>query len=221
MNRMAPAGVTVHVARLSRTREPARLTQEVLKQTNGDLPRAAASLKPLRPDVVVFAHTLGSMLEGPAYDRELVQRMHEEAGCPALTTSLALLDAIQALHIRSLVIVAPYTADLTALERAYLRAAVPDVQVVHEHSLGLATGVVLADQPATLGYRAARAADRREADALFLSGTNWPTMEVIEPLEKDLGKPVLTANQVTLWGALKQLGINNRTAPGLLFHQGQ
>ena len=37
-----------------------------------------------------------------------------------------------------------------------------------------------------------------EADCVFLSCTNWRAIEAIEPLEQDLGLPVISSNQVTL-----------------------
>jgi maleate isomerase len=51
-----------------------------------------------------------------------------------------------------------------------------------------------------------RAADNPAAEALFISCTNVPTYDLIEPLEQALGKPVLTANQVTMWAALRAMG---------------
>jgi maleate isomerase len=51
-----------------------------------------------------------------------------------------------------------------------------------------------------------RSVDRKDADAMFISCTNLPTYDIIEPLERALGKPVLTANQVTMWAALRVLG---------------
>jgi maleate isomerase len=51
-----------------------------------------------------------------------------------------------------------------------------------------------------------RAVDRPEAEALFISCTNLPTYDIIEPLEQALGKPVLTANQVTMWASLRAIG---------------
>ena len=41
---------------------------------------------------------------------------------------------------------------------------------------------------------------------MFVSCTNLPTYDVIAPLERELGKPVLTANQVTMWAALRVAG---------------
>jgi maleate isomerase len=56
-----------------------------------------------------------------------------------------------------------------------------------------------------------READRPEAEAIFVSCTNLPTYDLIAPLEAELGKPVVTANQVTMWASMRVLG---RTAVG-------
>jgi maleate isomerase len=52
----------------------------------------------------------------------------------------------------------------------------------------------------------ARRAVRGAADALFISCTNLPTYDVIPQLEAELRIPVISANQVTMWAALRQLG---------------
>ena len=51
-----------------------------------------------------------------------------------------------------------------------------------------------------------RDADSPDAEAVFVSCTNLPTYDLIAPLEHELGKPVLTANQVTMWAALRVAG---------------
>ncbi len=52
----------------------------------------------------------------------------------------------------------------------------------------------------------ARQAVRDDADALFISCTNLPTYDVIPQLEAELRIPVISANQVTMWAALRRLG---------------
>ena len=47
-------------------------------------------------------------------------------------------------------------------------------------------------------------------EAVFVSCTNLPTYDVIAPLEAELGMPVLTANQVTMWAALRRVGPGRR-----------
>ena len=52
-----------------------------------------------------------------------------------------------------------------------------------------------------------RQADHPDAEAVFVSCTNLPTFHIIAALEEELGKPVLTANQVTAWAGLRRLGL--------------
>ena len=56
---------------------------------------------------------------------------------------------------------------------------------------------------------------------MFISCTGLHVDGLIEPLEHELGKPVLTSNQCGLWGSLRALGIPDQL-PGLgtLFQRG-
>ena len=52
----------------------------------------------------------------------------------------------------------------------------------------------------------AREANRADTQALVLSCTNLPTYDLIAPLERELRKPVISANQATMWAALRSIG---------------
>ena len=65
LGRMAPEGVSVHVTRMFRPRDVTGLDQSVLETTNQSLPQAAGAIAPLKPNVLVFAHTMGSIVAGP------------------------------------------------------------------------------------------------------------------------------------------------------------
>ena len=45
-----------------------------------------------------------------------------------------------------------------------------------------------------------------EADTVFLPGTAWRALDVVEELEQKLGKTVITVNQATIWLALRKVG---------------
>ena len=47
--------------------------------------------------------------------------------------------------------------------------------------------------------------DRPDADAIIMPGGNWPSMSIVELLERELGKPVLANNAVSLWAGLRLL----------------
>ena len=216
--RLAPEGVSVHASRLDRPPGvPGQLGRDVILQTNQDLPRAAAALIELQPDAVVFAHTAGSMLQGLSYDLELLKMLEDTVGCPAITTASAAVAALAASGVRRLALLTPYPEAMTRREQQFIEEALPGLRVVNQRSLGIDTGRAIGDLEPSVADRESRRVDTPEAEALFLSGTNWRTIEAIETLEADLGKPVYTANQVTMWATLAKLGIKARPGFGSLF----
>jgi maleate cis-trans isomerase len=52
------------------------------------------------------------------------------------------------------------------------------------------------------------AVDPREAEAVLFSGNGFRAIGAIAALEADLGRPVLRANQVAFWYALRQAGVH-------------
>jgi len=170
----------------------------------------------LDPDVVVYGCTSGSFLRGLSGNKELLRRM-EGAGCrTAGTTSEFLLDALHALDARTVAVATPYPDDMTEALVEFLESA--GFAVASARSLGM-TG-----DPKTVGrdevLELALAADHPDADVLFLSCTNLRTFDLVAELEEQLGKPVLTANQVTIWGALRRVGLPNPAVDHLIFQQG-
>ena len=205
---MAPEGVSVHAARLGRPEGLAgQLGADVILRTNDDLPRAAKSLCELRLGVVVFAHTAGSMVKGPEYDAELLAMMESTVGCPAVTTASAAVAALTQAGVERLALLTPYPEQMTLMEQEYLEQTVPGLKVVSQRSLSVPSGLAIGDLEPVVAYREARNIDTHQADALFLSGTNWRTVDMVQKIESDLGIPVFTANQVTMWAALAKLGI--------------
>lgn len=218
---MAPRGVSVHVSRLDRPPQAAGpLSRDAVLETNRDLPRATGGLSELRLDVVAFAHTAGSMMGGVKYDVDLAAMMEEKLGCPAVTTTSAVVEALKTLNSQRLALLTPYPQEMTHREVEYLEAAVPGLEVVSQRSMGIESGLAIGDMGPNVAYREARQIDASQADTLFLSGTNWRTIELIPAMEADLKMPVITANQVTMWSILKKLGIDARPGFGSLFGQG-
>ena len=125
------------------------------------------------------------------------------AGAPcAVTTSGALLEAVAALGVSRLGVATPYVANVTARLHDFLAQA--GVATVSSAHLGLDAEIWKVPYETTA--RLIRDADSAEAEAVFVSCTNLPTYDLIVPLERDMGKPVLTANQVTMWAALRVAG---------------
>jgi maleate cis-trans isomerase len=58
-------------------------------------------------------------------------------------------------------------------------------------------------------YELALKVNSKENDAIFISCTNFRSIEIIDRLETETSKPVITSNQATLWHALRKLGLKD------------
>ncbi|GAA1414284.1 aspartate/glutamate racemase family protein [Streptomyces thermospinosisporus] len=181
----------------------------------GSAERLAAGVGELRlagADAVVWACTSGSFVLGWQGAHEQVRSLALAAGMPASSTSFAFVNAAREIEVRRVAVGATYPDDVADLFADFLRAGGLEVTGVRS------SGIITAAEVGTWGeeevFALARAADRPDAEALLLPDTALHTAAHIPALEKDLGKPVLTANQVTVWEGLR-LADRRVNAPSL------
>lgn len=190
---------------------------------DADVVRASVrDLAAVSPAVYAYACTSGSFVHGLAGERRLVDAMRQAGGAPAVTTSGALLAALEYLGLRRVGVATPYDPDVTERLARFLREA--GVAVTSSAHLGLTADIWRV--PYTATAELIRRADSPEAEAVLVSCTNLATYDVIAPLEAELGKPVLTANQATMWAALRAVdrapvGPGQRLAAGPVHRRDQ
>ena len=195
---LAPPNVSVHFTRMV-AHGAAGAHEGLLARTRTQIAHVAenaALLAMVRPRVIAMAHTAMSATLGAAGEAELVPRMERELGIPFVTAFGSVLAALGT----------PYDADSTARTRAHLEAH--GIEVVSE---GRLEGVVnIYDETAARAHELARRIDVPAAQAVFLSGLGMPTVATLEAMERDLGKPVISAAAAMMWNALRAAG---ETAP--------
>ena len=161
------------------------------------------------PSAYVYACTSGSFVRGLTGEGTLVRAMSAAGGAPSFTTSGALLQAVRALGVSTIATATPYDDAITAQFAAFF--AEDGVHLMSNSNLGL-NGRIW-EVPPSRTYELVRQADSDQADAVLISCTNLPTYEVLAQLEEDLGKPVISANQATVWAMLNHFGLPYR-GPG-------
>jgi maleate isomerase len=196
---MAPPGMSFHAARVM-LRET---TPEGLRAMNEGAAAAADLIASVSPDVVAYACTSGTFLEGVDGLQRLVATLEARVGCPVVATSAAMIDGLRALGVHRVALATPYLDAVNAIERAFLEAQ--GFEVVSVRGLGL-SGKAIREIAPEQAYDLACSADVAAADGVFVSCTDLRAIEAVESLERALGKPVLTSNQVTLWAILRALG---------------
>jgi maleate isomerase len=202
---IAPPGLSFHAARVM-LRET---TEDGLRAMNADLGAAASLIASVSPDVVAYACTSGSFVEGTTGLQRQIDAIAAIVGCPVVATSAALIAALQALAVKRVALATPYLDSINRVEQRFLEEN--GIEVVAVEGLGL-SGKAIREVPPETVIDLVRRVDRAAADAVFVSCTDFRGLEVAAELERLLGKPVLTSNQVTLWAILRALGVQPRIA---------
>src|SRR5690606_22302414 len=111
--------------------------------------------------------------------------------------------------VRRLAVATPYDEPITLRLEAFLAEAGIEVTGVASFGLSGAIWRVPAEETVAL----IRAAAVNPCEAVFVACTNLMCYDLIAPMERELGVPVLTANQVTMWAAMDRMGTRAR-GPG-------
>ncbi|QWF78439.1 maleate cis-trans isomerase family protein [Amycolatopsis sp. CA-230715] len=201
--RWVPADVTVYVARTASV--PVWDNLDMVSRLN----RASQLVGPTREvcgvgaEVVAYACTACAFVGGAERERVLREAMEIEGARHAVTAASAAVEAIRQVGGMKVAVVHPYQRPVGERLREFLA----------ESGLGVADTTPLGlpmEQVYSVTYREVfelvRRGDRDDADAVFVSCTALPTYDVIAPLERELGKPVVTANQATMWASLRAIG---------------
>lgn len=208
--RWTPPQVSLHLTRTAWTPLPVGVDMALALGEAELVAPSIRDLSAISPQLYVYGCTSGSFVRGRTGERELVAAMIQAGAPDALTTSGALLEALLHLGVRRLAVATPYDEALTELLADFLIDA-GDLEVVASSQLGLDHDVWKVPYPVVADLIVQ--ADRPDADAVVVSCTNLATYDVIADLERELGKPVVTANQATIWAALRRIG-QHAVGPG-------
>jgi maleate cis-trans isomerase len=205
MIELAPAGVSLHFQRMVARGVGGSLDgQSERNQMMIDhLPEGVELLAMVDPDVIVIAHTATSYHLGSQAEAALLARLHEASSVRVVTAFGAVSQSLRRLGVKRLALGAPYSAEVTRQGKAHLEAN--GFEVVNFANLPDVTNIYVTT--AEDAYRLARSIDCEEAQAVFLTGTGMPTLPVLQALEHDLGKPVLSSASAMMWHALRSAGV--------------
>lgn len=198
--RVLPRHVTLHVARLYLT----QIATDSIENVVRDIEVQARNLASADVDVIVLGATAPSFLKGLGYDLEVAQKIELASDKRAITASTALIRALGMLGISRVALGAAYDDRINGIAKQFLEAN--GIEVVHAKGLGMVDNLAVGRLDDNSALELAREIDRPDAEAIVLACTNWKTMGVIEQLEQELGKPVLSTTQVSIWAALQTIG---------------
>lgn len=172
----------------------------------GMAPRLAEAASLLIPDgrldALAYSCTSASIVIGVDAVRASV--CAQRPGVPCATPITGALSGMARLGVRRVAMLSPYIEEVTAPMRRFVEAH--GIEVVALRSFNLEREIDLARLAPHAIYDAALRLDRPDVEAIFIPCTAIRAVEVIEPLERALGKPVLSSIQTLFWEAVRFAG---------------
>jgi maleate isomerase len=196
--------VTVHSTRIALK----NVDEPSLKKMNKELLKAVDLISDCHPAAIVYGCTSGSIIED-------VEKIVKKSVIPAITTSSAVISALQTLGAKTVSVATPYIDEVNQKEKAFLESkgfTVKDIK-----GLGLLNNIEIGNQEPEAAYNLAKSL--KKADAIFISCTNFKTFDIIHDLEDECNIPVVTSNSASLWGALKAANKKEKIYLGKLLEE--
>lgn len=205
-------GVCAHATRIPFV---AKATPESLAALGGHIKAGADVLVPGYPlDSVSFSCTSGTVAIGVDTVRRDIQSVRP--GCPVATPIEAAAEALLGLGCKKISILVPYLMETTELITTYFVNEGFTLDKVATFDQDGDPEMNRID-PECL-FDAAIKICSPESDALFISCTGLRTFPLIDRLEAELERPVVTSNQALAWRALRTAGVTRQVnGQGRLF----
>jgi len=205
--RIAPEGVSVHTARIAGGRHG---TPEELRNMEKEARLAAGRVANVEPDVVVYGCTSGSFFEGPEWNKMICEELTKITKAPTVTTAGAMAECLLQNGHRKVDVVTPYVELTNERLRQFLKnhnvevgtLATFDMLDMFDHAKILPEEI----------YNRVKESTTKESSAVFVACTQLRALEVLDKLERDLGKPVYSAVQATAWMAYQAMNVD----PGIM-----
>ena len=208
MAELTPPGVSVHFTRMNAEGPAGTHTgqEERNRSQVESIPAGVRLLAMVSPSVIVMAHTATSYTLGEAREAAMVAEMEKLGNTRFITAFGSVLKALDTLGVKRIAYATPYSADMTAQGKQHLEKC--GIDVVSSGHLSNVRNIY--EENSERAYAIARQVDHADAQAIFLSGVGMPTLDALQPLEDDTGKPVISAASAMMWHALRTAGIRHK-----------
>jgi arylmalonate decarboxylase len=190
-----------------------RMTPDSFDAAQERIPAAAKQLAAAGAQAIELTGTSLTFYKGEAYNRELRAKVTQASGLPATTMSNGVIDGLKAVGSRRVAVATAYNDEVNARLRAFLLEHGLEPLVITGMGLEAMTDVDKVTQKQLEDFVARVHASAPKADSLLVSCGGLRTLELIAPLEKRTGVPVISSMPHGLWAGVRLVGLSG-AAPG-------
>jgi maleate isomerase len=180
---------------------------------DADVEYQAKLLGTARVEMICLIQTSACLFKDD-YDEVTCARITKASGgIPAITSAMAIGEALKALGTRDVALVSPYSEEVNVRARHYFETK-HGLKIVALEGFAAKDSYMIGKLGPENARDAFRRVNRPEIEAFVVPGGNFPTMKSIPEWEGEFGKPVVATNQASVWAILRRLGSKDRI-PGL------
>ena len=156
-------------------------------------------------NTIAYACTSGTIAIGEDKVKEKIQLA--KPGCHVTTPITSAIKAFNKMNIKKISVLTPYPESVNKTISEYLTKKNIDVMSFSTFDLDLDVDFARID-PKYLAEILTKL-DIHDADALFVSCTALPALEILDEVEKKINKPVFSSNQTLIWDTIRLAGYKN------------
>jgi maleate isomerase len=201
--RLLPEGIGVIPTFLGIREGTVREFQSVLDAVEG-------RVKELAELGVDLIHPEGAppfMVQGFEAEKALVQRWEEAHGVPIVTAPQTQVQALRALDIHRFVGVTYFTGEINDLFTKYFTDAGFEVMAMEGIDVPF-TEVGRLSSFEVYAHTKRAFLKHRGVDGIYMLGSGWRTLDIIETLEQDLDVPVVHPVPARVWAVQRRLHVH-------------
>ena len=182
------------------------LTNETLAKMADDITEVTNDILPdQKIDCVAYGCTSGTVAAGYEVIKTKINAAKPEAKVTTPITSA--IKAIKKLNIKKISVFTPYTKTINDTVLNYFKDQ--NITVSSLTYFDIASDLDIGKVEEEHLFDVLSKIDLSESEALFVSCTALPVLSIIDKLEKELNKVVLSSNQTLIWDALNLVGNKN------------
>ena len=187
---------------VNRIRSYYPLTKENLIKMGENVTEVSKDILPdEKLDCVVYGCTSGTIASGYDSIKNKINLAKPEAR--VVTPSSAAVNALRKMNVKKVSIFTPYSEKLNNDVVDYFKKE--NFIVTSNSYFDILNDNDIAKVDPDYLFEVITKMDLGEAEAVFLSCTNLPALNIVDKLEKKLNKIVLSSNQVLIWDTLQNI----------------
>ena len=179
------------------------LTKENLKKMYDQIESVTEKILPgQKINTIAYGCTSGTIAIGEEKVKEKVQLA--KADCYVTTPVTSAIKAFEEMNLKNIALFTPYPESVNKTILEYFRRKNINIVSFSTFNIDLDEDIASVDPKYLLETLVKL--DIKDADALFVSCTALPALQILDQVERKINKIVLSSNQTLIWDTLRSIG---------------